>query len=189
MKGEYAFCPKTGASLSERPHYDERGHPWRVPEFDETTASLNAEQELTNGRLQSARIALFNYFRRCHGYDHDPDAELYRSAANDLRRIKRAATGQSAWDFVVWYCLGERLARLDFDVDWMHGYVKPRCLSCGGPLKYDRDSDRPAGTCATNCTGDRRDQLLVLRQQITQLFAAAFDSTRSLQQDELVLFE
>lgn len=193
MRDEHAFCPKSGAPLSERPHYDGRGRPWHVPEPERPDAPLGAGEriesaELTNGEFRSSRLALTTYFRRCQRRHGGSDDRLCREAGSALRRLKRATTRETEWDLVVWYALGERLTRDGHDVAWMHAHTKPRCLDCGGRLKYHAVAERIVAVCATNCSGDRRDQLAALRSRVATLYTDAYPET-PLDENELELLD
>lgn len=177
MKGEYAFCPRSGAPLSEKRHYDEWGRARRVPVRDDFPTKTVPEGELTNGALRSARVALFNYFRRSYRRHHETDDEqLFMTTAVALVRLKRAAKEATEWDMVVWYALGERLAVEGYDVVWMSAHVEPRCPGCAGPLKYLPVGSGLVGRCATNCDGDNADQLTEVRELVRALYADAFDA-------------
>lgn len=188
MKGKYAFCPKSGAPLSEEVHYDELGRPRRVPERDGHEGSTQPEGELTNGSLRSSRIALFNHFRRCHRRHAESDSALYSKAALGVARLKRSATGNQAWDMYVWYALGEWLERSDYDVAWMNAHVEPRCPDCSGRLAYEELSDGTVrAQCGTDCTDDDADRLAQIRRTVTRLYADAFTDDEVPDEDDLAL--
>lgn len=176
MKGTDAFCPKTGAPLSEEPHYDERGQPRRAALSGDAATEPEVEGELTAGAARSATAALFNRFRRCHQYHREADQAVYRRAALALRRLKRVATGPEEWDIHVWYALKRRLDDGDHDTGWMDVHAEPRCPGCHGRLVYDAPDDGAVHAhCGTNCTGGQRDRLPEIRETIAGLYARAFD--------------
>ena len=187
MIDEHAFCPRSGAPLSEERHYDERGHARRVPEEpnDEPTV-----QELTNGERRSSRRALLAHFRHCHERHAEPDPAIHRAASLALYRLKRVADGAVEWDVHVWYALAERLAREGFDAEWMHVHVEPRCPRCHGTLKYGRT---PRGDlvarCGALCSDERADALRVVRETVADLYTRAFEPTEPIEVDDLVTFE
>lgn len=187
MIGEDAFCPETGASLSEETHYDAQGAPQRTTLPDEFTGESDLPGALTTGARRSSKTALFNRFRRCHQCHRDPNNKLYRKAALCLTRLKRAADGQQSWDIHIWYALHYRLARTGFDVEWMHTHVEPRCPDCHGRLNYTLyDNGDVQAECGTRCTDDRRDKLPVIRRMIADLHTHAFGE--SIDPTELLSF-
>ena len=184
MKGPHAFCPKTGAPLSEERHYDEQGRSRRVPVEDSATADDVPDSELTNGSLRSSKRALLNYFQRCHGFHHDPDQRLYRKAAVGLSRLKRVTKGENEWDVHVWFALGEWLASEGFDTEWMEAHAEPRCPHCAGSLKFlERPDGRIIAPCGTNCTEDGADRLEYIRELVFELHTQAFGGSDSGIQD------
>lgn len=187
MKGKYAFCPRSGAPLSEERHYDDTGRAQRVPVPGSVASETRPDGELTNGALRSARTALFNHFRESYRRHHEADDDrLFTKTALALTRLKRAATEQTEWDMYVWYALGERLSRAGYDVAWMNAHVEPRCPDCAGPLKYRQLVDTVSGRCATNCTGDNADALARIRTTVCDLAEGAFDAPRP-DEDDLTL--
>jgi hypothetical protein len=105
---------------------------------------------LTNGELVSSRYAIANYFRRCHLRHHDEgDDQLYRSMALAVRRLKTRT--DNPWDVWIWYALAERLARKDYDVEWMLDHVEARCPRCSGVLKFEPTVRGLQSKCAVNC--------------------------------------
>ena len=186
MIEEYAFCPKTGAPLSERRHYDERGHPSRVPIEERTPSGMKPDGELTNGAIRSSTEAIFNYFRRCHQRHCEEDGALYRKAVLELRRLKKAATGIEEWDIHIWYALQYRLAD-DHDVGWMDVHAEPRCPDCHGRLKYEQLGPHDViGRCGTNCTARGADRLPAVRETIASLYSRAFSAEADI--DDLLRF-
>ncbi|WP_227378351.1 hypothetical protein [Haladaptatus halobius] len=180
MKGPHAFCPKTGAPLTEEKHYDERGRSQRVPLQDRSQTEDSSNGELTNGSLRSSKRALLNYFRRCHKYHHEPDQRLYRKAAVGLSRLKRAANGKNEWDIYIWFALGEWLAREGFETKWMKAHTELRCPHCAGNLKYmEFHGGEIIAKCGTNCTDDRADRLNYIREIILELYLDAFKAQDS----------
>jgi hypothetical protein len=153
MKGAHKFCPDTGVELSEEQHYDDRGISRRAP-VDELSADHWGDRPtglLTNGELVSSRYALANYFRRCHQRHYDDDNDLYCSMALALRRLK---TRTDRWDVWVWYALAERLARKNYNVEWMFDHAEARCPRCSGPLKWEATANGLQGKCAINCRNE-----------------------------------
>ena len=175
MKGHNAFCPKSGAQLSEEVHYDENGRALRHGVDDDHTARTRPEGELTNGALRSSKVAIFNYFRRCHQRHQDIDSSLYSKVAVALSRLKRTASNDAAWDMYVWLALGERLARRGFDVHWMNAHVELRCPRCGGRLKFEESAcDDVVAACGTDCANDGGDRLAEIRETVVDLYEGAF---------------
>lgn len=187
MIGEHAFCPTSGASLSREAHYDERNRPERVPESDELSPNAALEAPLTTGRRRSSRRALATYFRRCHRRHADADDELYCRAAFVLARLKRVATGRQERDVILWYALGERLARDGFDVDWMSAHAEPRCPECSGRLTYVDGPDGPIGRCGGSCRGTCDDRLATIRDTVCTLFARTFPDDPTPESNALAL--
>jgi hypothetical protein len=175
MIGEDAFCPKTGASLSDEQHYDDEGHPQRVVTADADSLASQSAGEFTTGAVRSSKSALFNRFRDCHQRHRPANDALYRKAALALSRLKRAADGTESWDTHVWYALRRRLAMDGFEVEWMHAHAEPRCPHCHGHLRYEQyDTGDVLAQCATGC-GHETDHLPAIRETIAQLYSRAFD--------------
>ncbi|SER68827.1 hypothetical protein [Natrinema salaciae] len=187
MIGKHAFCPTSGASLSREVHYDERGRPERVPQADDLSPNAALDGPLTTGKRRSSRRALATYFRRCHRRHADPNDGLYCRAALSLTRLKRAATGRQERDVIVWYALGERLARDGFDVEWMRAHAEPRCPDCGGRLTYVSAADGPVGRCGNSCRSGRDDRLETIRETVCSLFARTFPDDPDPATDALTL--
>ena len=190
MKGRNAFCPKSGAQLSEEVHYDETGRALRHGIKDDQTTKTQPTGELTNGALRSSKVAIFNYFRRCHQRHHDADSPLYSKTAIALSRLKRTASGHEAWDMYIWLALGERLDQRGFDVEWMNAHIELRCPHCNGQLKFSEPTcNGVSATCGTNCTGDDNDCLVEIRETVINLYEKAFgtDTQDTLTPDELTL--
>lgn len=188
MKGEHAFCPRTGAPLSNEVHYDEFGRPVRHATRDGHAAKTQPEGELTNGALRSSRIAIFNYFRRCHRRQHGHDEALYSDASLALMRLKQTASGTASWDINVWYALGERLVRSGHDVQWMTAYVGLRCPDCSGRLKFERAGESGVrARCGVDCSGDEADRLDEIRETVADLYSRAFHDAETVDADELRL--
>ncbi|WP_049903413.1 hypothetical protein [Halococcus agarilyticus] len=185
MIGEDAFCPKTGAPLTEEQQYDDAGRPRRVVTADEESLAADAAGELTTGAVRSSKAALFNRFRRCHERHHETDDALYRKAALALARLKRTAEDTESWDVHVWYALRKRLAAAGHDVEWMHAHVEPRCPHCHSRLRYEAYADTVTARCVAGC-GGRPDQLTAIRETIAALYTRAFDT--SIDPDEFVQF-
>lgn len=184
MIGNDAFCPKSGAPLSEEQHYDDAGTPRRAVVDDGRTTEAPVG-ELTNGSHRSSTAALAAYFRRCHRRREPADDALYREAAVELRRLDRAASGRQAWDVNVWFALKHRLERAGHDVAWMGACATPRCPRCHGRLRYDRVGDDVVARCGTRCGDDGRDRLPEIRDTVATLYAAAFDDRPT---DDLLRF-
>lgn len=175
MIGNNAFCPETGAQLSDPEHYDERGRRYRAVE-DGPTARDRAGL-LTNGRVESSYEGLLAHFRQCHERHHDHDDVLYRRAALALRRLKRAASGRQSADRHVWLALRYRLRQDGHEVAWMYDHVALRCPDCHGRLEFVAIQDGPTlGRCGTNCDGLSSDRLATIRSLAASLYATAFDT-------------
>lgn len=174
MIGSDAFCPKTGAPLSEQRHYDGRGRSARAVVGDDPDVSISTDGELTNGAVRSAAAALARYFRRCHRRHAEPDEALYRHASLAIRQLKRTTSGREEADVHVWYALGHRLDRLGYPTEWMHSHVEPRCPSCHGQLKYTPLVSSVTARCATNCDGCHTDRLEEIREVVVELYAATY---------------
>ncbi|EMA41201.1 hypothetical protein [Halococcus hamelinensis] len=178
MIGDLAFCPKTGARLSEKRYYRAEGPPLRIPVDDEYVPADAIDGELTAGAVCSSRRALLTHFRRTHQYDHRPNDELYRTVALRLRDLKRAANGPQSSDMVVWLALHDHLDAAGIDVDWMLGHVELRCPRCHGRLKYHQiDTGTVHAECATNCTDDNADRLAEVERLASELVRDALDRT------------
>lgn len=176
MKGSDAFCPKTGAPLSEERHYTDAGFPKRAVLNDEDSTGPEIEGELTTGKLRSSKIALFNYFRRCHQQHYAQDQSLYRKALLELRRLKRTATGNQQWDIHIWYVLEMRLDIAGYDTRWMHSHARLRCPRCSGHLKFrELIPGDVVAHCSTHCTNDNRDQLVEIRELLAELYSRTYD--------------
>lgn len=175
MIGHDAFCPESGAPLSDERHYDEFGRATRavVGSDDEPEPT---DGVLTAGARRSSRRALIRYVRRCHRRHETPDPDLYRAASAALSRLKRAADGRAAWDVHVWYALRVRLRRRGFDASWMDAHAGLRCPDCHGRLRFEERADRVAGYCGANCDGSGADRLPTVRSTVADLVGAAFDA-------------
>lgn len=198
MIGNDAFCPESGAPLSEERHYDESGRPLRAVVDDPGDAGANGEStgdgstdgestegELTVGARRSSTRALLTYFRRCHEAHDEPSPSLYRTASTALTRLKRIATGRQAWDVHVWYALQYRLRRRGYDVDWMDAHAGLRCPGCHGDLQFERRGADLAAYCGANCGGTAADRLPEIRSAIAGLADAAFDDATPTDDDVL----
>lgn len=175
MKGINAFCPKTGASLSEEIHYDNQGHPRRAVIADEGMPNPSTEGELMMGAVRSSKTALINRIRVCHQRYSESDDALYQKAALGIQRLERAAEGQQEWDLHIWYALQKQLSRAGYDTEWMHAHVEPRCLYCRGRLKYEEfATGKVDAQCGTHCTGSYANQLPTIRTVIADLYTQAF---------------
>lgn len=181
MKGAHKFCPESGVELSTERHYDASGIPWRAPEDDVDEDHYGAPPEglLTCGDLVSSRLALANYFRRCHQRHHEPDEGLYRAMALALRRLKTSDDDDDprggAWDVWVWYALAERLARKGHDVRWMHYHADARCPRCSCQLVWELTPRGRQGRCPSCGDDNYRDG--EIRDRIRALYRAAFDES------------
>ncbi|WP_247730210.1 hypothetical protein [Halovivax limisalsi] len=187
MIGEHAFCPHSGASLSREAHYDARGRPERAPQPADRATSAALDAPLTTGAVRSSKRALTAYFRRCHGRHGEPDEALYRRGALALGRLKEAASGRDARDEIVWYALGERLARSDFDVEWMAAHAEPRCPGCNGRLAYVEGPNGPIGRCGGSCRPADGDRLETVRTLVRSLFERTFPDVAPPDTDDLAL--
>lgn len=180
MRGDFAFCPKTGARLSEKRYYRKSGPPLRVPVADEYVPAEAIDGELTAGAVCSSHRALLTHFRRTHGFYRSPDDDLYRTVALRLRELKRAASGPQSSDMVVWLALHDRLSASGVDVDWMLGHVEFRCPHCHGRLKYRQpDPETIHAECATDCTDDTTERLAEIEGLATDLARNAFGAGSS----------
>lgn len=174
MIGNDAFCPESGAPLTEAQHYDADGQAWRAVRSDDTHDGAT-EGLLTNGSVQSTRTALLDYFRRCHRRSSEPDEALYGTVSLALWRLKRVAEGAQAWDVHIWYALQHHLARSGHDVAWMGSYATLRCPDCHGTLAYRTVGDGVVARCGTRCTDRRDDRLTAIRETVATLYADAFE--------------
>lgn len=175
MIGDDAFCPKTGASLSEESYYDDQGGSHRTAQNDKFTPESHLPGEFTNGAVWSAKAALFNRFRRCHQRHYESNGALYRKAALGLSRLKRTADGKQDWDIHVWYALQRRLHDKGYEVEWMHTHVEPRCPHCHGQLTYERyDNGAVRAECGIRCTTGT-EKLNEIRETIATLYFQAFE--------------
>ncbi|WP_267643834.1 hypothetical protein [Haloarchaeobius amylolyticus] len=187
MKGNHAFCPKTGASLSNTTHYDERGRGFHTPVPDRFAEEPDTG-DLTLGARCSSTTALLTHFRRCHDREKDatPGGDLQSRAALALRRLKRASDGVNAWDMVVWLTLVERLDRCGHEVGWMRGHVELRCPDCYGHLQYRTlAGGTPIARCGTHCTEAPRDRLHQIRTLVADLYRRTFDPDTDLSADDV----
>lgn len=175
MKGAHKFCPETGVDLDEERHYDDRGIPRQAPDDDLPDDHWGNRPMglLTNGELVSTRLALANYFRRCHQRHHDGDDDLYCAMALALRRLK---TRTDSWDVWVWYALAERLSRKGYDIDWMFYHTTPRCPRCSGPLKWESTARGLQGKCAINCRNQRNPDYVnhEIRKRVRSMYNSGF---------------
>ncbi len=188
MIGNDSFCPKSGAPLSEKQHYDEGGRPRRAVRLEGPSGDVAMDGELTNGAVRSARTALFNHFKRCHQQHDDADDDLYQRASLALCRLKRTATGTQEWDVYVWYVLEKRLRRIGFETEWMHTHATLRCPYCHGRLGYREVADGVVARCGTNCTDDSADRLGEIRRLLADLYATAFPNDEPSEADAFLQF-
>lgn len=176
MIGTTAFCPKTGAQLSEQRYYDDYGRALRVPVSDKFVDETELDGELIAGAIQSSQRALLVHFRRTHQFYRPENADLYRNVALWLRRLKQAASGPQTPDMIIWLALSARMREEKYDTAWMVGHVPLRCPRCHGHLAYDQvGSDSLYAECATNCTDDHADRLSEIEDLATGLCTQAFD--------------
>lgn len=176
MIGTTAFCPKTGAQLSERRYYDEDGRALRAPVPDGFVDGAKLDGELTTGAIRSSQRALLVHFRRTHQFYRPENAELYQNVALWLRRLKEAASGPQTPDMIVWFALSARVRQEQYDAEWMVGHVPLRCPRCHGQLKYEQlVSETLYAECATNCTDDHADRLNEIEIFAADLYTQAFD--------------
>lgn len=187
MIGEHAFCPSSGAPLSREAHHDARGRPKRAPQADDRTPNDALDAPLTTGAPRSSKRALLAYLRRCHRRHADANDELYRCGALALDRLKESAAGREARDEIVWFALGERLARAGFDVAWMAAHVEPRCPGCNGRLAYVEGPDGPTGRCGGSCDGTRTDRLDEIRAIVRSLFVRTFPDASTPEANDFAL--
>ena len=169
VKGPDAFCPKSGAPLSDDRHPDERRRPHREPESDECA-------ELSTGAVRSSTDALIAFFRRSHrDSSRDLDRPLLRKAARHLRTLKSESDARDEW---IWYALCEKLHREDFEVAWMRYHVHLVCPYCGSEPKWE---PAPCGDllpkCAVNCTDSSEYVLHEARERIRTAYNAAWGDT------------
>lgn len=184
MKGEHAFCPESGAQLSDQQHWV-GGPSGRVPlrAADPESVPGPALEELTNGELVSRTEALIAHFRG-HCPDGAPD-ELVAKAALDLRRLKSQT---DAWDCWVWLALAERLDRRGFEVDWMLGCAEPRCPrpQCSSRIQFGASVvGVPAMDCASRCGADSSsDRTGEIHDRIKAVYQLAFGDEAPIEQGE-----
>lgn len=167
-----AISPANGSSLSDDRHYvGDRGRPLRVPLNDHTYGAPSFE--LTTGSAVSSKLALMNVVRRLHEQSHDPDDGLYRRSALALRRLKRGESDvRDEW---ILFALAERLAQLDYAVDWLRSNVEPVCPQCGGQLSWESSPRGMSARCGTNCANGHY-QNAEIRNRVKDAFNAAFPS-------------
>ena len=179
MIGTTAFCPKTGAQLSEERYYDEHGRMLRAPVEDAFVAGEDLDGELTTGAVCSSKRALLVHFRRAHQFYRPENAALYRNVALWLRRLKRAASGPQTPDMIVWLALSARVRQEGYDAEWMLGHVSLRCPRCHGRLKYEQPGpEKIYARCGTNCTDDHADRLCEFEELATDLYTQAFERSQ-----------
>ncbi len=175
MIGIDAFCPKSGAPLSDERHYGERGSGKRAVLPEDRIKERVPTGELTNGAIRSSKMALLNYFQRCHQRHHRPNDDLYQKASLAFTRLKRTATGKQTWDVHIWYAAQERLRLAGYETSWMDAHSIPRCPHCHGRLKYEQIAPGSViGRCGTNCTDRRIDHHEEIRNIIADLYKQAF---------------
>jgi hypothetical protein len=176
MIGTIAFCPKTGAQLSEERYYDEHGRALRVPIEDAFVAGDNLDGELTTGAVRSSQRALLVHFRRTHQFHRPENADLYRNVALWLRQLKQTASDPQTPDMVVWLALSARVRREGYDAEWMLSHVALRCPRCHGRLTYEQlGPDALSASCGTNCTDDNANRLTEIENLAADLYAQTFE--------------
>lgn len=185
MIGTDAFCPKSGASLSEERHYDASGRGTRAVDDDEAARAAGTVGELTGGSVRSSRTALVAYFRRCHARHAAVDPDLYGTVAVLVYRLMRARETQPP-DVVVWYALERRLDALGHDTDWMHAHAALRCPACHGRLRYERIGDDLTARCAVRCSSAGDAALETIRDDVVSLYDAAFADAAPLSADAVL---
>jgi hypothetical protein len=186
MIGETAFCPKTGAKLSEECYYDEHGRALRVPVEDAHVSADALDGELTVGAVRSSQRALLTHFRRTHQFYRPENADLYRQVALWLRRLKRTASGPQSPDMVVWLALCARIRAAGYDAEWMLGHVELRCPRCHGRLTFEqRDTGTLFAECGTNCTDDDADRLIEIEDLARDLAVRTFQNSDEVDAERL----
>lgn len=185
MIGTDAFCPKSGASLTDERHYDARGRGLRAVSGDETARAAGTTGELTGGAVRSSRSALVAYFRRCHTRHEAVDADLYGTASLLVYRLLRARETQPP-DVVVWYALERRLDALGNDVGWMHAHASLRCPACHGRLRYVRVGDALTARCGVRCSPEGERALETIRTDVASLYDEAFPDADPLDADAVL---
>ena len=185
MIGTDAFCPKSGASLSEERHYDARGRGLRAVTDDDAARAAGTTGELTGGSVRSSRSALVAYFRRCHARHGAVDPDLYGTASLLVHRLLRARETQPP-DVVVWYALERRLDALGYDAEWMHAHAALRCPACHGRLRYERIGDELTAHCGVSCSPEGEHALETIRVDVVSLYDDAFPDAAPLAADAVL---
>ncbi|MFD1512796.1 hypothetical protein [Halomarina rubra] len=185
MIGTDAFCPKSGASLTDERHYDARGRGLRAVSDDDVARAAGTTGELTGGAVRSSRSAIVAYFRRSHARHHPVDTDLYGTAALVVYRLFRARDTQPL-DTVVWYALERRLAALGHDTEWMHAHAELRCPACDGRLRYERIGDEITARCGVRCSPEGDAALETIRNDVVTLYGDAFPDADSLADDAVL---
>lgn len=174
MKGKHAFCPTSGAELTEERYYVDSNIPYRAPVEGTVDESWTLLGELTTGQLVSSSTALISYFRRCQQEAAaDYYVDLYGKAAKELRRLKSET---NAWDVWIWYALAERLDRVGFDTSWMLQYAEPRCPRCSSRLRYEEPTAGYANMiCGSSCGNEgSSDRTVEIYERIKDVHNATF---------------
>jgi hypothetical protein len=181
MRGKHAFCPSSGALLSderERPQeYRPGASPVRAPEPDEINQTLL--EPYSRGANHSSASALVGYFRRMRRR-HAPEASptIARQAALAIQRLKEPET--DVHDDYLWFALAERLHRAEDysrdELDWLWQCVELSCPRCYGPLRDEPViiEDAAKSKCAINCTDDNRYVDDEIRETILKAYNKAF---------------
>ncbi|MWG33021.1 hypothetical protein [Halomarina oriensis] len=184
MIGIDAFCPRSGAPLTDDRHYDADGRGLRAVSDDDAALAAGTAGELTGGAIRSSRPALVAYFRRCHARHEPVDTDLYGTAALLVYRLLHARETQPP-DVVVWYALLCRLDALGHDTEWMHAHAALRCPVCHGRLRYERIGDDLTARCAVRCSPEGDAALETLRHDVVSLYDDAFDDAAPLPADSV----
>ena len=182
MRGNHAFCPSSGALLSderERPQeYRPSASPVRAPEPDEINQHLI--EPYSRGANHSSASALVGYFRRMRRrYAPETSPTIARQAALAIQRLKEPET--DVHDDYLWFALAERLHRAEDysrdELDWLWHCVELSCPHCFGPITDEPVVTAPHGTkskCAINCTDDNRHVDGEIRSRILKAYNRAF---------------
>lgn len=174
MKGKHAFCPTSGASLTDERYYADTNIPFRAPVEDSIDDSWTLLGELTTGELVSSCTALISYFRRCQQKaSADYYVDLYGKSAVDIRRLKSET---NAWDVWIWYALAEHLDRRGFDASWMPHFAEPRCPRCSSRLRYEPSATGyPNMICGASCGNETAsDRTVEIYERIKDVYNATF---------------
>jgi hypothetical protein len=181
MRGPQAFCPSTGAPLSderERPQlYRPGASPVRAPKPDDFGEAPTTP--LSRGANYSSTAALKRYFRRSYA-THAPtdDGTVVRQAAAAIERLKEPET--DVHDDHLWFALAERLHRkYDYSaaaLSWMWACVDLGCPHCYGVVteEWRASEGEIQRKCAINCTDDNRYVDGEIRESIEEAYNKSF---------------